>query len=352
MMLAFFVYNLNGHSGAAKQALLLGKSLEVPLLIFNHEYEEKFSVRKINDRVELVNLPENKFLSLVVLVYFTLKKNIKIFHLHGFFKHGLILGRILRRKVVLKTTLMGGDDLGSIFNGFRLKFFAKFLFSCIDVNVCLTRQLEEKNREYISEPNIIIIPNSVRVPENIYYDKNNVFCFVGVVCERKGAYESIEYFLNQYSELPGAVMYIVGAMEGPKECDPCYVERCHEMVRNYCAEDKVIFTGGQNASEVSRYFSISKALIFFSKNEGLPNVVLESMSFNCAPVTLGLDGVVEDILGSEGKELVLKKTGDSLPIEVIDRIIEEGFLVKRASSAFSISSVRDHYLSLYEGLVF
>ncbi|MBD3842368.1 MAG: glycosyltransferase [Campylobacterales bacterium] len=350
-MIAYFVYNLNKYSGASQQALSLAKSMKMPIAILNHEKGIGFSKKKINEHVEQINLPSNRLLALLYLIFFLLIKKVKVIHLHGFFKHGILLARFLRKKVILKTTLMGSDDFESLYRKARYKKFIKFLIGCVDVNICLTRQLYNKNRNFIDESKIKIIPNGVALPTNVLTQKENIFCFVGLICERKGAFESIEYYLKNYLVLPGSKMYVVGPLEGLNESDSSYVKKCHTLVAQYGASDSVIFTGNIPNQDVQDIFRISKALIFFSKNEGMPNVVLEAMSHNCLPITLGLDGVVIEILGGNiDSQLTLTDPRHVIDVNVMNQFIKNSDLSRIAREKFSMDSISFKYQGLYEVL--
>lgn len=348
-MIAYFVYNLNGYSGAAQQAWLLAKSLGEPVIFFNHE-KGRYKKEK-RDGFEIINLPENKIIKGLVIFYFLIKKRIKIIHLHGFFKHGIVLGSILRRKVILKTTLMGSDDFESLYKNVRRKRNIKKLMNSIDINVCLTNQIYTTNEKYIDKSKLRVIPNGVELPEHVLTQKENIFCFVGLICERKGTFESIEYYLKNYIDLPNSKMYVVGPLDGLNESDKTYVKKCFSLVERYNASESIIFTDNIPKSEVQEIFRVSKALIFFSKNEGMPNVVLEAINNNCLPITLGLDGVVNEILGEDiGAQLVLESPSDVIDVSVMNELIKRSNVSDIARKNFSIYSISQKYKKLYEVL--
>lgn len=351
-MIAFFVYNLNKYSGAAQQASLLANHLGLPVVIFNHERGVSFSRLKINAAVDVINLPRSKPLALVALFFYMALFRVKVIHLHGFFKHGLFLGRVLRKRVILKTTLMDSDDFLSLYRKAPNKLVFNFLLRCIDINICLTRQLRERNTKFVDEAKVRVIPNAVLTDGSYSTEKDNIFCFVGLVCNRKGTYESIEYYLKNYVKLPGSKLYVVGPLSGVDEVDSKYVKKCQDLVASYNASANVVFTGNVSKNDVVSFFKESKALLFFSKNEGMPNVVLEAMANNCLPITTGLDGVVNDMLGPDlSSSLVLSNHAEVVSIEKIDEIIASGQIVNQSKMFFSIDAVGSAYRALYMELV-
>lgn len=351
-MIAYFVYNLNFYSGASQQALLLAKTLNQPLVIFNHEKNRKVCSQKIGESIRVVNLPNNKVFSLFTLIYYMFVLRVSLVHLHGFFKHGILLGKLFRAKIILKTTLMNSDDFETLCANARYRSMFRYLVSKIDINICLTDQLKEKNERYINSKKIRVIPNGVELPIYTQEKKENIFCFVGLVCERKGAYESIKYFLKNYISLPDSKMYVIGPTNGLCESDKDYIERCLDLIKSHNAQDRVVLTGNLLKQEVQMHLNLSKALLFFSRNEGMPNVVLEAMAYNCLPITTGLDGVMERILGSYLSDyLVLDNFDSVVDVSLIDEILAKRTVANRVSEEYSITSISFLYSRLYEELL-
>lgn len=346
-MIAYFVYNLNSYSGAAQQALLLAKTVDLPIVIFNHE-NGKYNNVNCNEKITIITLPSSNLLKLFCIVFYTMRMNVKIYHHHGFFKHGLLLGRLLGRVNILKTTLMKSDDFETLHKTFKSKLLFKLLIGCVDLNVCLTRLLKEKNQIFLSEEKIVVIPNMADCSSRpTLTKKENIFCFVGLVCARKRAYESIKYFLEHYAMLPGAMMYVVGPLVGDKEGNLEYVEACKDLVKNFNATEQVIFTGRVAKEEVLDFYYRSKALIFFSENEGMPNVMLEAMAHNCAPITTGIGGIAQEILGGLGKDLIVEDPRVSVPMNTIDTLLENKRLENKIKELFSGEVISELYRRCY-----
>ncbi len=83
-----------------------------------------------------------------------------------------------------------------------------------------------------------------------------------------------------------------------------------ERLNNFCSEnglkDRAIFTGYQN--NIANFYQIMDLLILPSFNEGLPNVLLESMALKIPVVATSVGGVPEVI--TDGRNGVLVKPGD------------------------------------------
>lgn len=68
---------------------------------------------------------------------------------------------------------------------------------------------------------------------------------MGLVCERKKTYESIKYFIDNYSQDETSKMYVVGPyknMQNNHEFSNEYVNSCFELIKNNNLEKRVIFT--------------------------------------------------------------------------------------------------------------
>ncbi len=350
-MIAYFVYKLDSYSGAAAQALLLAKSMKKNILIFNHN-NKSYKKYRYNDFIDIVDLPQNKLLQLFIIFFTTLKYKIKIFHFHGSFTVGLVIGNLLNKKMILKTTLLGDDDFDtfSTKKSWKIRYF---LLKKIYKNIVLSNKLKEINSKYIEVSKIELIPNGVFLADSCpaLNEKENSFCFVGLVCKRKRTYESIKYFIANYSSDTTTKMYIVGPykdMKDNNEFSNSYVEKCFKLIKDNSLEDRISFTGLMSKEKTQDILKKSKALLFFSSKEGMPNVVLEAMANNCIPITSELDGVIREIFEDKKQGFILDDSFQSIKASDINDMIsiKETFMLMQ--NKFSIGIVGDRYREIYE----
>jgi glycosyltransferase involved in cell wall biosynthesis len=349
-MIAYFVYNLDSYSGAAQQALLLAKNMKRNILFFNHN-NKTFKKYKYNEFIEIIDLPQNKFLQLFIILFFTLKYKINIFHFHGTFISGLFLGALLNKKMILKTTLLGDDDLETI-KRYRFGNLKIILINTITVNIVLSKKLKEINSKYIHSSKIELIPNGVLLAENCptLQEKENAFCFVGLVCERKKTYESIKYFIDNYSQDITTKMYVVGPyknMQNNHEFSDEYVNKCFELIKNNNLGNRVIFTDRVSKEEAQNIFRKSKALLFFSDKEGMPNVVLEAMANNCVPITSEMDGVIREIFEDKKQGFILKDMNEVVAPVDIESIILRFDTFLKIKENYSMGYISKIYSEIY-----
>ena len=114
MNIAYFVFNMDGYSGAAFQALTLSEVIQIKeknrfnIFFFNISPNANMFWPKIyNNRIML---PKWRIMQLFCIIYFFSKYKIKISHLHGYSIIAIISSVILRRSIILKTTLLNYDD--------------------------------------------------------------------------------------------------------------------------------------------------------------------------------------------------------------------------------------------------
>lgn len=352
-MIAYFVHNLDSYSGAAQQALLLAKHMKRDILFFNHN-NKPFKKYKYNKLIEIIDLPQNRFLQALIVLFFTLKYNIKIYHFHGSFNVGMFIGTILRKEMILKTTLLGDDDFDT-FASKRSWKIRYFLIKHIYKNIVLSKKLKEINSKYIDDSKIELIPNGVLLAENCptLEEKENAFCFVGLVCERKRTYESIKYFIDNYSEDTTSKMYVVGPykdISNNHEFTEEYVAKCFDLIKKYDLENRVVFTDRVSKEETQSIFKKSKALLFFSDKEGMPNVVLEAMANNCVPLTSEMDGVIREIFEDKKQGFILDGNFEKVDIGLINELIENRVSYLHVRDKFGIDVIAGKYLFYYQGL--
>jgi glycosyltransferase involved in cell wall biosynthesis len=348
-MIAYFVYNLNSYSGAAFQALNLSRYIQYDIVIFN-KGNNNFSKIYESNNLTIVNLPKNSFISSLLIIWYYRIFKIKIVHFHGFFLMSLIISIFLRKFVILKTTLYGDDDFDSLNSKFFTKIFLYFFKNRIDVNICLTNQLKTINLKYLRCDKIHLIPNGVKIAPNPLVRKNNIFCFVGVICKRKNTLEAINYFLKNYSDLDDAQFFIVGPDGNTGyigEEDVNYVKQCKFVVDSHKNGNKVVFTGLLSSQETINIMYRSKALIFFSKREGMPNVVLEAIANNCIPITSSALDIMYEILPEELHNFILKDWNECIDVKLLDYHLNCLSFHSHAQKYYNLNKVADIYNSLY-----
>jgi glycosyltransferase involved in cell wall biosynthesis len=353
-MIAFFVLNLDTYSGSGQQALLLAKNIDQDVLIFNYNHKTAYKRYRLNDHIEIVDVPKSLLIATFIAFIYTLKYRIKIYHIHGGFINILLLGNLLGIKNILKTTLMGADDFDTLSKKKRWDVWS-FSLRRLTKNVVLSNKVGEINAKYIDSNKIIKISNGVLVPGKCptLDDKENSFCFVGLVCKRKRTLKSIQYFIDNYAIYPDTKLYIVGPYQGidnSNEFSNEYVTECLNIVKQYDLIDRIIFTGGVSKEQTQAFFSKCKGLLFFSEKEGMPNVVLESLANNCVPIVNSMDGVAKEIFDDSVGGFILEDSKRKISIEMVENLIKSQGPYSTIQRS-SIENIGKKYNQLYKELL-
>lgn len=345
--IAYFVHNLDGYSGAAAQAALLARHVTARVIFFNLPHHH--SDRPYPEDLEVLTLPNSFIAQLAFILWHTLRNRVTTFHFHGLFNAGILAARLLRRRAILKTTLIGDDDIVTLRNQ-RTWVLRRCLLRGITFNICLTKQIAERNRSFFPSSKIKIIPNGVLIPEKLSIKEPLSFCFVGVVCERKNTKASIEYFRTHYSHIQGAKLYIVGPFgtsELSKEATVGYVEQCKKLADDPQLHGKVSFTGAVDRRTALEIMQRCYGLLFFSEAEGMPNVVIEALSCNCVPIVGPMQGTAKEMIDDGVNGFLISNPADNIQIDRIFRSVHEQRPYLKARSHYRIDLISQAYDQIY-----
>ncbi|HCV02440.1 MAG TPA: hypothetical protein DG048_07335 [Pseudoalteromonas sp.] len=356
-MIAHFVYNYLTYSGAAGQVNKLANSLSklglFESVIFNVQTIEGDDSKVIikNGRQIIINLPRNIFLRVVISFYFLHKFKVKLVHLHGFHKPAIIIAKLLNIPILLKSTLLGQDDVNSLLKKNKLN---KTLLSFVCKINCLNNVIYDINKCEIDESKLEIIPNGVVIREPLatheFQREQDSYIFVGAIVKRKSPLEVIKYFKTNYLCSQNAKLYFLGPNDSSlPEFDSRYYKQCLDEC-GLLLNKNIFFLGNISRHELEQYYLNSTAMIFFSKKEGTPNVVLEAMSLNCPIVHKSDDIIVKSLLGMELGNLLDSQTASSYSSNKFSEISNSGCLRNRAT-LFSIDEIARKHCELYENII-
>lgn len=354
--IAYFVVNLNSYSGAAAQALLLGKNVSKQHNIYIFNVEKKIIHKDLTllyENIYKIDLPKS-YLKQIQLIYrITEENNIRIFHLHVLNYIVILLGFFLKKRILLKTTMLGTDDFKSKRIS-RFGIFKLFVIKLIDYNIALTNNIKKINSTFFESDKIKKIHNGVFIPINTdRHKKENHFVFIGLVCPRKNTYKSIEYFAKHYADIENSKLFVIGPNDKKyniQEFDDEYYNKCLNFVHNNNIKDKVIFMGLLSKDKIFDILKGSKALLFFSQKEGMPNVVIEAMSHNCLPITSEIDGAVYEIFEDQKSGFVVLNFNEVISMGKIDQAIKLELPFKHANEHYNILNIANKYDELYSTL--
>ncbi|MBK8982173.1 MAG: glycosyltransferase [Ignavibacteria bacterium] len=223
----------------------------------------------------------------------------------AFNRVSILIGKILGKKIVTETSLVGDDDplsLGRFLDWkdyLKPKFIRYLFYKMADRYVSKSNVITEIYRKSeISMNKVVQIPYSVDV--NKFYppeanrkmmlrhkfniDENDiVIIFVGGINSRKNVHLLLNSFIEIQKNIDSVKLLIVGPTY---KYDQEYISELKNNILENSIEGKVLFTE-DNVSNVEEYMQSSDIFVLPSKQEGFPISIIEAMS--CGLAVIGSD---------------------------------------------------------------
>ena len=296
------------------------------------------------------------------------KKRYDLIHVHQALYPAFIsvfVGKqILRKPVLVKTASSGITSDFKLLKKFPLgNLQSKYLLKKMDCLVIVSRISGREYQEIgFPESKIVYIPNGVEVP---YETKDFTERITRVVTtSRLSEEKGVDVLLKAWAEViryeKGLKLTIIG--HGPLESE------LKILSQSLGIEKSVEFTG--MVENVEAYLKNAELFVLSSRSEGMPNALLEAMSYGipCIATNVGGNG---ELLGGEDKEIrlgeyVIAKNGLLVNPDDVKGLSEailylllhqkEREELGRRSRTFikenySIDLVADRYITLYQSML-
>jgi len=318
-VLMFTYYFPPEYSGSAIQALNLAKALKhkgiyIEFLTVNNKtsgYNLSSDFRVLNIKTVNGGLHNIQLFVGMLKLLCKYKKCFDIVHSHGAYFCNSFIGplcRLFGKKSIVKVSL-SNNDLYGLGEGRRGRFHKWFL-SMVDRYVSISSEITEELK-YKGFPleRIREIPNGVDIyrfypstPEEKTFLRKKMglpaegpmILYVGGISERK----NIKWFVQQWDllskEYPGFVL-ILGPVSREDRSRVLY-----EMVKAYEKKLNGRLFVRSFTQEIEQYYRMSDIFVLPSKNEGMPNVLLEAMASGLPCVANNVSGAKDLINGHNG----------------------------------------------------
>ena len=300
-ILMYSTYFPPQYSGAAKQAIALakylrGKSHHIEFLtvkwpgLTGKDSFDRFPVH----RVEMGRGKRHRefplWWNLLKFVFFW-RKDFDIIHSHGAYYSNSIIGilaKLLNKKSLVKVSL-ANNDLKGLGEGFSGRLHG-FLLRTIDRYISISSQITEEMKMLPLDQNKIEeIPNGVdtgrflpmppgekkKLRKELGLPNGFMLLYVGGISERK----NVEWLVRSWAKIcpqnPDTFLTIVGPVGQQGKNDRLY-NSLVEFVRANSLEKQIIFKN--STYYIEQYYQTADIFVFPSKNEGMPNVILEAMA--------------------------------------------------------------------------
>lgn len=272
---------------------------------------------------------------------------------------------------VFAPTLLDSDDLQTIKQDGRLGWLRYLGYRTADQFVAICPAFERRFYDCgIPAERVRHIPNGVDTdrfhpPEDRNREADRLdldpsrprALFVGSVVRRKGIDVILRAWSRVLKSVPGACLYLVGPLSGrtlPENEN--FVRECRALVEKYSMGASVSFLGRKD--DMPTFYQAANVLMFASRTEGFPNVILEAMASGLPVVTTRIpgstdesvdDGVTGFVVPQEDPKALADRTVRLLG----DRTLREEFgeaARSRAVSRYSFEIVGSEYRSTYRDL--
>lgn len=309
------------------------------------------------------------FTALLSLAAFLLLhgRHYDVFHIHQYGHHAAltaVIGRLLRRPIVLKITNTGVQGIELALAGEqKVSRLLSSLHRRVEACIATTVEAQEEAARFgISRERIRNIPNGIdvdffkpcdlhgkaEIKRRLGLGRSLTVLYSGRLSPAKNPEGLIEAWHTIYHEMPNAELVLIG--DGPLR------NVLEDRVAALGLNASVRFAGLQ--SEVLSWYQAADIFVLPSHREGLSNSLLEAMSCGLPVVSTRVSGSTGIFSESDVGELV--EVGDSpglasalrcLLADPIRRATCGLHAREYASTTFSIQAVAEKTLALYARLV-
>lgn len=251
-----------------------------------------------------------------IRLFFTLLVNrkIRIIHIHGSYGASVLrkaliafTGRtIFSKKIIYHIHSSEYPQKYTVAPKFHRRLIDYLLHSADRVG-CLTPKWQELYIKQFGLSNTVVIPNMIHPPEFSFGSKVFPvagqpirFAFLGLIHEKKGVFDLIEMLAKEKANFAGKVIFHLGGIGK--------VEELQAGIRMHGLEDLVDFMGWVDEAGKAKLYQDVDAFFLPSYNEGLPIVILESMSYGLPIIATNVGGIPEVM--EDGRNGFLFESGD------------------------------------------
>lgn len=295
----------------------------------------------------------------------------------AFNRVSIFIGKILGKKVITETSLIGDDDPISLgrFPTWKDYFKPKYLrykfYKMADVFVSKSGFMSEIfQRSELPENKVVQVPYSVDVMKFHpleseekrlirrklgLWEEGKIILFVGGINVRKGVHLLLDAFVTFEKKYPDTKLLIVGPTY---KYDQKYIADIKEKINKFMLQDRVKLTE-DNVKNVEEYMQSSDIFVLPSRQEGFPISIVEAMSSGLAVAASDIPEISKDQI-TDGVNGYLFPIGnkDALAKTLISLFENKEYVSRfgdkareKAISNWSTEIVDEAYRKIYHSLL-
>ena len=277
------------------------------------------------------------------------------------------IGYHLKNKYKLPYVIrFGGGDIPGFQDRFQIiyKFISpivKYIWKKSDALVANSEGLKKLAEDFYDKKEIIVIPNGVNIrafsnesflSKTILKKEKEEYIrllFVSRLIERKGLQDILPQlrYISERCSQKGLRIQLDVVGDGPYKADLEKIAKEEEI------SDIICFHGQKNKDQLPMYYSNADIFVFPSRKEGMPNVVLEAMSYGLPIIMTPCQGS-EELITNNGYITEYQKFGEkilSLCLNADKRKKMGNNSVKLVEEEFSWSNTSNLYLKIFSEIV-
>lgn len=300
---------------------------------------------------------------------FSKRKGFDLIHAHGTVQHGVasMVGRLLGKPTILKVAMMG-SDLGFEGQGRVTGRLNKLLVSRFDQYIATTAGIASEFADRgLDAKKVALIPNGVDTgvfapvsPENkrairrdLGLPEGPIVACVAIINERKNIDGALRIWREIVKKgLAGHLIFVgpVHVPGGPFE------RQLQAFIRDNGLAERVSLLGRRD--RVDLYLQASDVFLFPSRQEGMPNGVLEAMSTGL-PCLVSQSSGLERIIQHGVNGFAMEISNEGQFVDVLGRVLQNDSLRQALGGnardtierLFSLDTVAKRYRALYDQLL-
>jgi glycosyltransferase involved in cell wall biosynthesis len=262
---------------------------------------------------------------------------------------GAVIGKLLKKKIVVKDSTMDGviKMLGTPYPN----MVRRYMIKNVTIFVAMTKAIKNNYlKAGIPEHKIRLIPNGIEITDLPFQQKHfeYKFLFVGNLTQQpaKGIDILIKAWQSVIEQFPQAKLTLVG--DGNVEAYRQYVQK-----QGY--EHSIVFTG---KADPKSYYLTHDIFVLPSRREGMSNALMEAMMFGLPVIATDISGNQDLIDEPQGGYLVPANNVTSLyeKMTLILKNPEQIALMgdynrKKIADMCSMEKIASQYIELYDDIL-